>query len=931
MKRMRTYGLGSILLVAGGLLTACGGGSDGGASAEERTPEQSAKVTRICPGPDATTQALKSFFEAGPGDVIEFCAGEFELSTGLVLSSTEGVTIRGAGIGETVLDFSESASKEGILVANARGITVEDLTVTDTPGDGIKVTDSRFITLRRLEATWSDADPSTPEYDPDTSNGTYGIYPVLSEDVIVEDSISRGSSDVGFYIGQSKRVIVRNNRAEFNVQGFEFENTRDSQMHDNVAENNAGGYLVVDLPGRAIFGANNRLFNNKAINNNIENFAPKGTIAAAVPRGTGMIVLASDQVEIFDNEIRNNDTLGIVTIAYPLIGRSQDPRFDYYAEAIHIHDNLLADNGTNPQLPVLELEEVLSDPGSLTSNPTLLPTLILAKNGGQMAHILWDGDTDTLNPDCEAPEGVPTDDRGEPQYGPDDEAPDCGTDDSGEPIRYNAFKFDEQGALIKPENWLCIHDNRFEDSGVVSTPRFANFKGTNPALADRDQSPHDCELPPVPETQVQSFEPSQGGAVDEPTPEEVGRLCSGGAPGTINFDAVTVDCPRLADYGLFADPDDPLGEPRGDGIPYRLNTPLFSDYALKRRVIFLPPGQPAVWRDHTDGPNAHLDFPVGTVIAKTFFFRNDGVDESVETRLLIKRDTPDGAFWEGLPYVWRTNPDTGERFAALTVEGATTQASWDYLDRNPDAQNANGERPRFTGSTDSYSIPHANQCVTCHLRDDLEAGSAPIGPKPRMLNRRFDYGGSLGEMNQLQFLCSQGHVVDCPSDLEQVERHAVWNEPGSSGELPGSDADVEARARAYLESNCAHCHNPKGSARNSRMHLDLWKSSEGEVTPRPVDRAYGICKPPVAAGRGTGDREFDIVPGDPDASIMEFRMANAGDSAIQMPPIARSVVHEEGLDLIVDWISRLPLDTTQDDNCSGPLGGLSLSSLRRHP
>jgi parallel beta-helix repeat protein len=927
---MRAAMRGGWLLVLVLVLGACGGSGDGGATAPAAE-----RKTVIRPGPQAQTEALTAFFEAREGDVIEFAEGFFAFQTGLILSNTRGVTIRGAGIDKTILSFADSNNKEGIFATHVEGLTVEDLTVEDMPGDGVKVSDSRFVELRRIKVRWTNADPEHPNYDPTmeswSRNGAYAFYPVLSQDLILEDSISIGSSDVGFYIGQSKDVIVRNNLAFHNVQGYEFENTDDSEMHDNIARNNAGGFLAVDLPGRTRYGDRNRFYRNTIVDNNVPNFAPKGTIAAAVPRGTGFIVLATDQVEIFDNEIRGNDTIGLVVVSYRLLDSSRDPRFDYYAEGIAIHHNRFVDNGTDPQLPNLGPED-LPDP---TANPSLLPLLIMLKNFGQTAHIVWDGYTDTLNPDCAYPAGVPMDERGKPQYRADDSAPDCGADENGVPVRYNAYKFDADadGELRKPEHWMCIHDNQFEDSGPLPTPRFVNFMGTLPPplggsqdglLASRDEAPFACKLPALPKTEVEPYRRGSGGPAAL-SPAEVERLCNAGTPGAINRAALPVNCPRLDQYGLFSDPEDPRSTPLEDGMPYDLSTPLFSDYSLKYRVIFLPPGQPARWRDHRDGPNAHLGFPVGTVIAKTFAFRDgvgDGADEDVvETRLLIKRSGPTGPVWVGLPYRWETGRD-GRRVARLVIAGATASVRWDYEDPDPRVMNAAGQRLRYTGSTASYQVPQAGQCVTCHAREELEGGSAPIGPKPRGLNRDYDYGAQLGIRNQLEYWCSTGRLVDCPPDYLSVERLPEWNVPGSSGATAGSGEDIEARARAYLEANCAHCHNPRGVAKSTRLLLDQWILSEGLVMPRPVNRDYGICKSPVASGRGTGDRLYDIVPGDADASIMHFRVGNGSDPAIRMPPIAKSVVHAEGHALIEQWIAALPLPTTEDNNCGGGLGGL---------
>lgn len=907
------------------LLSACGSSSPIEEAAEE-IAENLPQSFSICPGENAQREALEAFFNASEGDTIEFCAGHFDFTSGLLLSDATGITIRGAGMDETFLSFANSNNKEGLFASHVTGLTIEDLTVEDMPGDGVKFSDSRFVTVRGVRVRWTNATPGHANFDATqeswAANGAYAFYPVLSEDVLVEQSEAIGSSDVGFYIGQSQDVVIRNNLAFNNVQGYEFENTDNSEMYDNEATNNAGGFLVVDLPGRTRYGDKNRIYRNNIHNNNINNFAPKGTIAAAVPRGTGIIVLATDQVEIFDNDINNNDTLGIVVVSYRLLDRSRDPRYDYFSEGIHIYNNRFADNGTNPQEPDPEAGDS-TDPGS---NPTVLPALIQAKNQGQMAHIVWDGYFDVLNEGCDAPPGVETDERGKPDYRDDDVASDCGEQGNGDPVRYNAYKFDGNGDLRLPENGICIQNNSFNDTGVP-IPEFVNFRGTVPSGPDpdsqdqlvgsRDQAPHDCVLPLVPAAVVEEFAGESGGS-EAPSDEEVRRICEAVVPGQINRAALPFDCPELSHYGLFADPAEPRSGAHGNSMPFDLTTALFSDYAIKYRIVFLPPGEPARWRDSSGGPNTHVDFPVGTVIAKTFAFRNEVngeiTENIVETRLLIKRDSDNGIIWQGLPYVWETTA-AGNTRAVLAVAGTTAAVSWDYLDPDPNVVDENGERMRYSGSTDNYQVPQAAQCVTCHAREFLEAGTAPIGPKVRGLNRDYDYGAA-GVRNQLEFWCDSGFMVDCPADLSGIERLPEWNVPGSSGFAANSDEDVEARTRAYFENNCAHCHNPRGVAKSTRMFLDQFIEVEGQVSDRPVDRDHGICKSPVASGRGTGDRLHDIVPGDPDASILEFRVNNADDSAIRMPPVARSVRHDEGHALIRDWISILPLPTTQDDNCS---------------
>ena len=577
----------ALLILTALALTACGSSGAPPASSAPDTAAAAPQTFRICPGPNAQAEALEAFFDADEGDTIEFCAGLFTFTSGLLLSNARGITIRGAGMDETFLNFANSNNKEGLFASHVTGLTIEDLTVEDMPGDGIKFSDARFVTVRRTRVRWTNATPGHANYDATmeswAANGAYAYYPVLSEDVIVEDSEAIGSSDVGFYIGQSQDVIIRNNLAYHNVQGYEFENTDNSEMYDNEARDNAGGFLVVDLPGRTRYGDKNRLYRNTIHNNNINNFAPKGTIAAAVPRGTGIIVLATDQVEIFDNDINNNDTLGIVVVSYRLLDRSRDPRYDYYAEGIHIHSNRFADNGTNPQEPDPDAGDS-TDPGS---NPTVLPALIQAKNMGQMAHIVWDGYTDTLNDGCEAPQGIATDERGKPDYRDEESARDCGEQSNGDPVRYNAYKFDDNGELILPINGLCIQNNSFADTGVP-LPEFVNFQGTVPGDLDdiagdgqdrptgsRDQSPHDCSLPALPATVVEEFSPG-GGSSGAPSEEEVRRICESVVPGQVNRAALPFNCPELSHYGLFANTEEPRSGFNGGGVPYELTTPLFS-------------------------------------------------------------------------------------------------------------------------------------------------------------------------------------------------------------------------------------------------------------------------------------------------------------------------------------------------------------------
>lgn len=909
--------------------TAAGAGTAGVTGTGGASAVQTPRTYTICPGPNATRDTLVAFFDAREGDTIAFCAGRYELSTGLILNNKRGITIKGAGRDRTILNFSGSDAAEGLNVSHADGIVMQGFTVEDTPGNSIRVFRSRFVTFRDVRARWSDYATCSTRLDAPNScsrHGAYGLYPVLCQHVLIEDSEAFGASDAGIYVGQTSDVIVRRTRAEYNVAGFEFENTYRAEFVDNIATNNTGGFLIFDLPGLAQYGEKNLVHGNRAFNNNFPNFAPAGNIVGNVPKGTGMLVLASDQLEIYDNEISDHDTLGLGIVNYGLIDPNEpDLRYDFYPEGIAVHGNRFRDNGGTIQLPSPQ-----------RGAASLLPLLLKLKNGGRSAHIVWDGGIDSANGCTEVPRdasGVPlnqpnpnetgrvesrTDERGRPNYGPTDPGPNCNG------ARYNAWKFDAAGALKLPENGLCItDDNQFSNTRLLTafaTP-FVNARLTSsdPAVLARDLlrpattslAPHRCTLParPAPTLQL-PFVPDLANGDRRPSDAEVLAACNGGAPGAINRAALAYNCPRLDQYGLFANAADPRSNPV-QGVEYELNTTLFSDYSSKYRFLFIPDGQPARYRDRaSSGVVATLDFPVGTVIAKSFSFKNGSAENVVETRLLIRRQTATGATWVGLPYIWRTL-DNGQRVAELHVEGGSASVSYDYVDPDPEVVGANGQRLRYTGSVPRYAIPAALNCVTCHGNDDREAGAAPIGPKARNLNKSHRYPDGTTQ-NQLQYLSQRGLLTGLPADLARIERLPRFNVPGDAGDLPGSDADVHHRVRAYLEVNCAHCHSGGGSAANSGLFLDSF---------RAVNVRYGICKRPIAAGRGSGEgRRYDIVPRDAGTSILPFRVASS-EAGVRMPPVARSVTHGEAAALITQWIETvLPTADTSDDSCAGPLG-----------
>jgi uncharacterized repeat protein (TIGR03806 family) len=334
---------------------------------------------------------------------------------------------------------------------------------------------------------------------------------------------------------------------------------------------------------------------------------------------------------------------------------------------------------------------------------------------------------------------------------------------------------------------------------------------------------------------------------------------------------------RLSDWGVVV-ADGGFLEIHDDAHPYVLNTPLFSDYALKLRAVWIPPGKAIEWRN--EGP---LEFPVGTIISKTFYYQDgaesDGIPSVVriasgddglparrldldryrvlETRLLVRY--ADG--WTALPYVW----DEGESDARLSVIGGLRELRFDDTAAQP-----------F-----NYLVPDVNQCAGCHVTDHGTKALQPIGPEAWQLNRKLDTDG--GQVNQLDAWIAAGLLTGAPA---VYPAGVDW----SAASVPLAD-----RARAYIDSNCAHCHNHKGAADTSALDLRL---------EAPPGRASGVCKPPVAVGRGSGDRPYDIYPGRPDASILVYRMQHT-DPAIAMPEVGRSTVHEEAVSLIAEWIAGM--------------------------
>jgi uncharacterized repeat protein (TIGR03806 family) len=351
--------------------------------------------------------------------------------------------------------------------------------------------------------------------------------------------------------------------------------------------------------------------------------------------------------------------------------------------------------------------------------------------------------------------------------------------------------------------------------------------------------------------------------------------------------ADTTPCARPNDY-LTSPPEKLSGYcvlenqngrivPLPDAVPYDLNTPLFSDYALKTRIVWVPPGTPIQY-----DPAAALDMPVGSIVTKTFAFAKDYRQPTadvhvVETRVLLRRQ----AGWVLLPYVWNDAQDDA------TLASAAETRPIAFID-------AQG-----TPRTAHYFLPAERDCHSCH--DSGEGVPQLIGPSARQLNRDFVYAN--GTENQLAHWARLGILAGAP-DPRDAPRLATWNDP-----VTGT---VAARARAYLEANCAHCHNPAGLSAKTGLFL---RADEADPA------HFGACRVTGADATASGGFRYDAAPGDPDHSVIPFRLAST-DPHVMMPQIGRSVVHTEGLALVREWIAGLTGSCSEASGGSSPDGGV---------
>lgn len=369
-----------------------------------------------------------------------------------------------------------------------------------------------------------------------------------------------------------------------------------------------------------------------------------------------------------------------------------------------------------------------------------------------------------------------------------------------------------------------------------------------------------------------------------PDPDDSGRSICTASPTEVDWNKLlTENATKLSEYKLFQNQCDPTANPNSRGLAYDLSVPLFTDYASKYRFVFVPENQTATFH-----ASEVFEFPVGSVLTKTFTLpsdtRNRGVENEdiVETRLLIRRERG----WVSLPYVWNADKTDAE----FDQTGELVPASILH----------NGETLNF-----DYGVPNQQACTSCHqfnpngtndaytdgngnIVDPTPAFFSPIGPKARFLNKDYDYGS--GAENQLQKWVSEGLLASIP-DAGTIQNTPIFNDDVDLDSI--SPSQVETNAKAWLDINCAHCHREEGSASNVAFNSAYWSDNfDGD----------GTCAEAVSGADGS--ISTIIIPGNAEESLV-FHRINTEDAGVSMPPLGREVIHQEGTALVKRWIDNM--------------------------
>ncbi len=326
---------------------------------------------------DPIKQIQRQFVMAKDHAVIELPEGNFSFSSSLWLDGKNNVVIKGKGKNKTILNFKNQVTgAEGIKITNGKNIRLQDLTVQNTKGDAVKTqhVDGMFFTNVKVE--WTGGASS--------KNGGYGLYPVQCTNVLIDSCEARGASDAGIYVGQSKYIVVKNSKAWENVAGIEIENSLYADVYNNEATGNTGGILIFDLPDLVQKkGGYIRVFRNNVNHNNHVNFAPKGNIVGKVPQGTGIMILATNHVDVFENKIINNKTTGTAIVSYFITENPiKDSSYYPYPSQIAVFNNVYQREKTKATMK--------GRMGKLYR--------FKLKFGKNVPHIIYDGIVDTKQP-----------------------------------------------------------------------------------------------------------------------------------------------------------------------------------------------------------------------------------------------------------------------------------------------------------------------------------------------------------------------------------------------------------------------------------------------------------------------------------------------------------------------------------------------------
>ena len=323
-----------------------------------------AKEIFIEPGLNAHERLQEAMILMQEGDILTIKSGYYSFEDGLSLD-VDKVTVRGEGMDNTILDFKNQKSGAQGLLVTSNEVILENFSIMDAKGDALKVIGSKGISMLNLKTEWTGGPKST--------NGAYGFYPVESEDVLIDGCVAIGASDAGIYVGQSKNIIVRNSIAQYNVAGIEIENSYYADVYDNLASHNTAGILVFDLPDLPQQGGHHiRVFDNEAINNDTDNFAPEGNIVGEVPRGTGIIIMANSDVEVFNNLMSGNGTVNLSIVSYG--DETDDQNYYPHPKRIQVHNNTYGPSGFDPDLETGDLAKALYEISE-----------------GNMPDVFWDG------------------------------------------------------------------------------------------------------------------------------------------------------------------------------------------------------------------------------------------------------------------------------------------------------------------------------------------------------------------------------------------------------------------------------------------------------------------------------------------------------------------------------------------------------------